>query len=92
MLNSKIKMAGLVDYAANSDSEEEISEKANEDAFLHLKDTKRSIDDMKNNMQLNIRPEVTSKVSIKNINLLAHKEIGLTIQSQIILVFCLQQL
>ena len=60
--NFKIKMAGLVDYSANSDSDEEILEQSNEDAKLHLKDSTRSIDDMKSNMMLNIRPDVTSKV------------------------------
>lgn len=56
-------MAGLVDYAANSDSEEEpVLEKTDEDVQLHMKGDVRSIDEMKNNMKLNIRPEVTSKV------------------------------
>ena len=59
-------MAGLVDYAANSDSDEEIVEQSNEDAKLHLKDSTRSIDDMKSNMKLNIRPDVTSKVTIES--------------------------
>ena len=55
-------MAGLVDYAGNSDSEEEDAIKPNEDAKLHLNTNTRSIDDMKSNMMLNIRPDVTSKV------------------------------
>ena len=55
-------MAGLVDYAANSDSDEDAAEKPDEDTKLHLKDSTRSIDDMKSNMKLNIRPDVTSKV------------------------------
>ena len=51
-----------MDYAGNSDSEEEGPIKLNEDAKLHLNVNTRSIDDMKSNMQLNIRPDVTSKV------------------------------
>ncbi|XP_065057544.1 pre-mRNA-processing factor 17-like [Rhopilema esculentum] len=54
-------MAGLVDYAADSGSEEETGNAVNEELQLHLKGTSRSIEDMKSNMKLNIRPEVTSK-------------------------------
>ena len=58
-------MAALVDYAANSDSDEEkVTQNEDEDAKLHLRESKRSIDDMKSNMKLNIRPEISSTVRV----------------------------
>ena len=67
MFRTKLKMAGLVDYAADSGSEEETENAVNEELQLHLKGTSRSIEDMKSNMKLNIRPEVTSKVTFHHI-------------------------
>ena len=57
-------MAALVDYAGDSDSDDETGAGPSEDHTLHLQGSMKSMEEMKNKMQLNIKPEVVSKVRI----------------------------
>lgn len=57
------KMAALVDYAADSDSDDGSGAGPSEDHTLHLQGSMKSMEEMKDKMQLNIRPEVISKVN-----------------------------
>ena len=55
-------MAALVDYGANSDSDDHSSDEAGEGQNLHLLEGSKSVHDMKKQMQLDSSPAVIAKV------------------------------